>query len=151
LKHLASNQSHTLSPRTSASSHSINSPSTSHPETPNLVPNAQHAGHCVSDIAFEGESSMSAHTHYAARFLRDTVENRPFMDVSSRINSTISNLHDIMNSKNSHANSPGVMFPNARILPEGASVHDLPLPPLDVVFTCLRMVDGKYTSRRLSA
>jgi hypothetical protein len=93
---------------------------------------------------------MSAHTHYAARFLRDTVENRPFMDVSPRINTTISNLHDIMNSKNSYTNSPGVMFPNARVLPEGASVHDLQLPPLDVVFTCLRMVDGTFPSRCFS-
>jgi len=115
-----------------------------------LTPEAHDTGHYVPKIEFEGESSMSAHADYAARFLQDTVKNRPYIDLPSQMTSSIRNLHEIMSSRKPDAENPEEVFPNAMILPDGTSTRNLQLPPMDVVFACLRMVDGSYMSRFLA-
>lgn len=150
MKRLTSGHSHISSPpQHSASAPPIDPPSVPPPESSSLTPEAHDTGHYVPKIEFEGESSMSAHAGYAARFLQDTVKNRPYIHLPSQMTSSIRNLHEIMTSTKPDAENPEVVFPNARRLPDGTSARNLQLPPVNVVFACLRMVDGSYMPRFL--
>ncbi|KAM0332134.1 hypothetical protein ACHAQA_002406 [Verticillium albo-atrum] len=92
-------------------------------------------------MEFEGESSMSAHAIFAAKFIQNAITNNPSIDVSMEMTSAIRNLHDIMDvSKNSNFDKMEKAFPNARKLASDESVRNLPLPPAEVVLPCLRMV-----------
>jgi hypothetical protein len=150
MKRLTSSHSHTSPPQHySASAPPVDPPTVSPPDSSSLTPEAHDTGHYVPKIEFEGESSMSAHADYAARFLQDTVKNRPYIDLPSQMTCSIRNLHEIMTSRKPDAENPEVVFPNARRLPDGTSARSLQLPPVDVVFACLRMVDGSYLPRFL--
>lgn len=70
IKRLTSSYSHTSPPQYySASAPPIDSPNVLLPKSSSLTPEAHDTGHYVPKIEFEGESSMSAHADYAARFL----------------------------------------------------------------------------------
>ncbi|KAM0278373.1 hypothetical protein ACHAQH_005193 [Verticillium albo-atrum] len=98
----------------------------------------------VPNLEFEGESSISAHAIYAAKFIQSAIINDSSLDASQEMTAAIKNLHDIMSLfRNNRSDKIEKTFPNAKKLPPDASARSLPLPPAELVLSCLRMVNDQ--------
>lgn len=71
-----------------------------------------------SELEYEGDSALSAHTAFATNFLKEVVG----QDVSSSQN----------------------QLPRSRELDQDWKGPNLPMPPIHVAFNCLRTLRGAY-------
>ncbi|KAL3301553.1 fungal specific transcription factor [Colletotrichum asianum] len=89
-------------------------------------------------LEYEGESSLSAQAAFANKFLRDAVSSKPSADVTGEMASVLDTLsRTIGNQKREQ--EPVCLYPHARTLEPGTTLRDLPMPPVETAFTCLRM------------
>ncbi|KAI8262983.1 hypothetical protein K4K58_013260 [Colletotrichum sp. SAR11_239] len=89
-------------------------------------------------LEYEGESSLSAQAAFANKFLRDAVSSKPSADVTGEMASVLDTLsRTIGNQKREQ--EPEYLYPHARTLEPGTTLRDLPMPPVETAFTCLRM------------
>lgn len=95
--------------------------------------------------AYEGESSLYAHAVYATSFLQCAINNlnNPSSQVALEMSSMLDALRKVADSQKQHADTIGDLYPNARPLPAGASLRDLPMPDTNKALACLRMAQGK--------
>lgn len=92
-------------------------------------------------LEYEGESSLSAQAAFANKFLRDAVSSKPSADVTGEMASVLDTLsRTIGNQKREQ--EPEYLYPHARTLEQGNTLRDLPMPPVETAFTCLRMAKG---------
>lgn len=102
-------------------------------------------------LEYEGESSLSAQAAFANKFLRDAVSSKPSADVTGEMASVLDTLsRTIGNQKREQ--EPEYLYPHARTLEPGTTLRDLPMPPVETAFTCLRMAKGiEPTDRTLAS
>ncbi|KAK1656184.1 hypothetical protein BDP81DRAFT_414349 [Colletotrichum phormii] len=95
-------------------------------------------------VEFEGESSLSAQAAFANMFLHDAVNSKHPTDITGEMVSVLETLDRTLgNEKNQQ--DPDYLYPNAIALAPGSCVWDLPKPPIESVFICLRMAQEKDT------
>ncbi|KAK1517966.1 fungal specific transcription factor [Colletotrichum costaricense] len=89
-------------------------------------------------LEYEGESSLSAQAAFADRFLRDAVSNKPSVDITGEMASVLDTMsRTIGNQKREQ--EPEYLYPHARTLEPGQGLRDLPMPPVQSAFACLRL------------
>lgn len=98
---------------------------------------------------FEGESSLSAHATFATKFLQSCVSNSPSSKVMLEMTSVLDTLKAIVDSQKQKADTLETLYPNARPLPAGASLRQLPPLSIEHALAALRMVQGKKKPRNL--
>ena len=90
--------------------------------------------------AFEGDSSLAAHTVFASEFLENTVTRTLPEDLDPDMQSALSSLQQIVSMQN-RPSLHETRFSNAKPLPKGG-IRELPMPPAHAVVTALREVKG---------
>lgn len=106
----------------------------------------------VGDSAFEGQSSLTAHTVQASEFLEHVVERERWnnQQMSPNMQSALSSLQHIVSLQQQRKKGRmlgsmrrrEVKFPNQKALPPGG-VKDLPMPPAQSVVAMLREIKGR--------
>ncbi|XHF99239.1 hypothetical protein AWENTII_002745 [Aspergillus wentii] len=91
------------------------------------------------ESAFEGSSSLAAHSAYASQFLETAVSRGALQTSSPKINEALYTLKQIVNMQDNqaHSSSREVRFPNKTSIP-GSKLQNLTLPPTEVVVSLLR-------------
>lgn len=92
-------------------------------------------------VEYEGETSLLAQAAFANKFLHEVVSNRHSTDITGEMVSVLGTLGRALG-RQKDQNDTEYLYPNARTLEPGSSVRDLPMPPVEVVFVCLRMAKG---------
>ncbi|GKZ30858.1 hypothetical protein AbraIFM66950_010496 [Aspergillus brasiliensis] len=92
-----------------------------------------------STPAFEGNSSLAAHSAYAREFLETAVSHRALQMSTPKISTALASLKQIVSMQDHQAQSPSrqVRFPNQRAIP-GSGLRELAMPPAPVVLALLR-------------
>ncbi|KAL4948436.1 hypothetical protein BDW69DRAFT_176437 [Aspergillus filifer] len=97
------------------------------------------AKYTPSKAAYEGESSLFAHAVFASRFLQNAIETTTNAEVANEMRTVLGDLKAAVDSGKQTSDSIDKLYPLARDIPPGSTTRNLPLPPIDKVFTCLRM------------
>jgi hypothetical protein len=97
---------------------------------------------------YEGESSLFAHAVYATRFLQSAISNSPPSKVSQEMNSVLDALWKAAEAQKQQTDTLENLYPNARPLPPGANLRNLPLPDINKALACLRVAQGKQNTAR---
>ncbi|PYH87834.1 fungal-specific transcription factor domain protein [Aspergillus ellipticus CBS 707.79] len=89
--------------------------------------------------AFEGNSSLAAHSAYASEFLETAVSRSALQMSTPKISMALATLKRMVNMQDHQAQSPSreVRFPNQKAIP-GSGLRDLTMPPVHVVLSLLR-------------
>lgn len=94
------------------------------------------------DSAFEGSSSLAAHTVFASEFLEHAVERTSLRDLHPSMAAALGSLKQIVGMQNSRGSRPHeVRFVNQKSLPKGG-FRELPMPPVAAVIPILREIKG---------
>ncbi|GAA88359.1 fungal specific transcription factor domain protein [Aspergillus luchuensis IFO 4308] len=92
-----------------------------------------------STPAFEGNSSLAAHSAYAREFLETAVSRSALQMSTPKISTALASLKQIVDMQDHQAQSPSrqVRFPNQRAIP-GSGLRELTMPPAPIVLALLR-------------
>ncbi|PLB51963.1 fungal-specific transcription factor domain protein [Aspergillus steynii IBT 23096] len=93
-----------------------------------------------ADPAFEGNSSLAAHSAYASKFLESAVSRSALpMYSTPKMGAALSTLKQMVNMQDNQTNSSSreVRFPNQRAMPT-SGLRDLIMPPIQSVLPVLR-------------
>lgn len=93
----------------------------------------------TSKDEYEGESSLFAHAVFASRFLQNAINNATNAEVAHEMEVALDGLRTAVNSGKQQSDTIDKLYPHAKAIPPGSSTRNLPLPPIDKVFACLRM------------
>lgn len=106
----------------------------------------------LDSSAFEGHSSLTAHTVFASEFLEHAVERTSLRDINPNMAAALSSLRQIVGlsqqqrariRRGSGSSSSGgareVRFAHQQVLPRGG-FRELPMPPVQVVIPVLREI-----------
>jgi len=107
-------------------------------------PPANHAGSSLltPGVEHQGESSLSAQVTFANRFLEDAVINKSVgSSIAIEMTSVLESLRKALG-KNSGQQDHDYLYPHARPLERGLNLRNLPMPPVELAFVCLRMAKG---------
>ncbi|KAL4815239.1 hypothetical protein BDW67DRAFT_164736 [Aspergillus spinulosporus] len=88
---------------------------------------------------YEGESSLFAHAVFTTRFLQNAINNTTNVELAHEMEIVLDDLTAAVNHGQQQSDALDRLYPHARAIPPGSSTRNLPLPPFDKVFTCLRM------------
>ncbi|KAM0424825.1 hypothetical protein ACHAPT_009881 [Fusarium lateritium] len=88
---------------------------------------------------YEGESSLFAHAVFATKFLQNSVSNNSSSEVAFEMTSVLDALRSVIDAQKPQSDTLESLYPNARPLPPGASLRQLPMPSTDKALACLRM------------
>lgn len=123
-------------------------PYTSSPgSTPNQVTSpsnptgdgARRMHHNSSKAEYEGESSLFAHAVFASRFLQNAINNTTNAEVAHEMEAVLDGLRAAVHSGKQQTDTLDKLYPRAKAISPGSTTRNLPLPPIDKVFTCFRM------------
>lgn len=92
-----------------------------------------------SEAEYEGESSLFAHAVFASRFLQNAIDHTASPEVAREMEALIDGLRAMVSSGRQQSDTLDKLYPHAREIPPGSTTRNLPLPPIDKVFACLRM------------
>lgn len=98
------------------------------------------------DSAFEGESSLAAHTAFASEFLEQAVGRSSSMTgitLNPSMEAALSSLQQIVGMQHRQSSSHVVRFPHQKPFPRGG-FKELPMPPLQIVVALLRAIKGAH-------
>ncbi len=84
------------------------------------------------ESAFEGDSSLAAHTAFASELLEHAVERTSLRDQNPRMSSAVSSLRQIVSMQTKPAASHMLRFHHQKPLPRGG-LRELPMPPVQLV------------------
>ncbi|PIG84026.1 fungal specific transcription factor domain protein [Aspergillus arachidicola] len=92
-----------------------------------------------SGPAFEGNSSLAAHSAYASQFLETAVSRSALQLSSPTISTALSTLKQLVNMQDNqaHPSSRDVRFPNQKPIPR-SGLRNMNMPPVQVVLPLLR-------------
>ncbi|KAE8416742.1 hypothetical protein BDV36DRAFT_309892, partial [Aspergillus pseudocaelatus] len=88
---------------------------------------------------YEGESSLFAHAIFASRFLQNAIDSATNAEIAHEMQAVLDGLKTAVHSGNQKADTLSTLYPHAKEIPSGSTTRNLPLPPIDKVFMCLRM------------
>ncbi|KPM39016.1 hypothetical protein AK830_g7558 [Neonectria ditissima] len=88
---------------------------------------------------YEGESSLFAHAVFATRFLQNAVNNNPTSEIALEMTSVLDALRNTVDAQKQQTDTLESLYPNARPLPPGSDLQQLPRPSTDRALACLRM------------
>lgn len=94
-----------------------------------------------SSPAFEGNSSLAAHSAYASQFLETAVSQSALQMSSPKIEGALSTLKQIVNMQDQQPASRGVRFRHQKAIPR-YGLRDLKMPPMQTVVALLRNIKG---------
>jgi len=94
-----------------------------------------------ADTAFEGDSSMAAHSVFASEFLHNAVTRTSFRMHNPEMESALESLRQIVAMQNSDSKHES-RFESVKPMPKGG-FRDLPMPPMQAVVSLLRDMKGK--------
>ncbi|KAF5621719.1 fungal specific transcription factor [Fusarium sp. NRRL 25303] len=87
----------------------------------------------------EGESSLSAQAAFANEFLEDAIINKPNgVDIATEMSSVLQSLKKSLG-RDSKPQELDYLYSHARALKSGLTLRNLPMPPVEKAFICLRM------------
>jgi hypothetical protein len=92
-----------------------------------------------SKAEYEGESSLFAHAAFASWFLQNAINNTTNAEVVHEMEAVLDGLRAAVHSGKQQSDTLDKLYPHAKVVPPGSTTRDLPLPPIDKVFTCFRM------------
>ncbi|KAG5746427.1 hypothetical protein H9Q70_010874 [Fusarium xylarioides] len=93
-------------------------------------------------LEHEGEPSLSAQAAFANKFLENAIINKPNgIDIAAEMSSVLQSLRKSLG-KDSKQPELDYLYPHARALESGLTLRNLPMPPVDKAFICLRMAKG---------
>lgn len=95
--------------------------------------------HRTSKAEYEGESSLFAHAVFASSFLQNAIDNTTNPQVAHEMEAVLDGLRAAVHSGKQQSDTLERLYPQAKALSPGSTTRNLPLPPIDKVFTCLRM------------
>lgn len=98
----------------------------------------------VPPTEYTGESSPFAHVLFATSFFQNAVGSSSSFHVTTEMGPVIQTLNSIANAQKQTNDPVEVLFPYARPLEDGRKPTSFPSPPLNSVFACLKMAQGKY-------
>ncbi|KAL4911224.1 fungal-specific transcription factor domain-containing protein [Aspergillus multicolor] len=87
----------------------------------------------------EGESSLFAHAVFASRFLQSAIDNTNNADFAREMKAALDGLKSAAHSGKTQFDALDKLYPQAKAIAPGSTARNLPLPPMDKVFMCLRM------------
>ncbi|RSL45701.1 hypothetical protein CEP54_014167 [Fusarium duplospermum] len=93
----------------------------------------------VPPTEYNGESSPIAHVLFATAFFQNAVGKSSSFHVATEMAPVIQTLNSIANAQKQTNDPVDVLFPHARPLEDGRKPSSFPSPPLDSVFSCLKM------------
>ncbi|KAK0655189.1 hypothetical protein B0T16DRAFT_450919 [Cercophora newfieldiana] len=96
-----------------------------------------------ADSAFEGDSSMAAHSVFASKFLHEAVTRTSFRMHNPEMESALQSLQQIAALQN-RENTHDSRFEHVKPIPKGG-FRELPMPPMQTVASLLRGLKGKYS------
>ena len=98
-------------------------------------------------VEHQGESSLSAQATFANRFLEDAVINKSVgTSICVEMASVLDSLRRALG-RHSSQQDRDFLYPHARPLEGGLNLRNLPMPPVDIAFVCLRMAKGDGPSK----
>ncbi|KAL6915323.1 hypothetical protein FSST1_006818 [Fusarium sambucinum] len=90
-------------------------------------------------LEHQGESSLAAQATFANKFLEDAIINKPNgIDITAEMSSVLESLRQALGRSSNHQERD-YLYPHARDLGSGLHLRNLPMPPIEKVFICLRM------------
>lgn len=89
--------------------------------------------------AFEGNSSLAAHSAYASKFLETAVSQSALQVSSPKIEAALSTLKEIVNMQDQQPTSRGIAFRHQKAVPT-TGLRDLKMPPTKVIVSLLRKI-----------
>lgn len=92
-----------------------------------------------SKAEYEGESSLFAHAVFASRFLQNAINNTTNAEIAHEMEAVLDGLRAAVHSGKQQSDTLDKLYPHAKAIPPGSTTRNLPLPPIDKVFICLRM------------
>src|SRR5699024_6762035 len=92
-----------------------------------------------SKAEYEGESSLFAHAVFASQFLQNAINNTTNAEVAHEMEAVLDGLRAAVHSGKQQSDTLDKLYPHAKAIPPGSTTRNLPLPPIDRVFMCLRM------------
>jgi hypothetical protein len=102
-------------------------------------PSSTAMGPDESGPAFEGSSSLAAHSAYASKFLETAVSQSALQMTSPKIEAALSTLRQIVSMQNQQPASRGVRFKHQKAVPR-SGLRELKMPPMQVVVGLLRNI-----------
>ncbi|KAF4295987.1 hypothetical protein KXW28_003461 [Aspergillus fumigatus] len=93
-----------------------------------------------SKAEYEGESSLFAHAVFAIRFLQNAINNATNAEVAHEMEAVLDSLQAAVHSGKQRSDPLHKLYPLAKAIPPSSTTRNLPLPPVEKVFMCLRMV-----------
>lgn len=97
------------------------------------------AHHNSSKAEYEGESSLFAHAVFASRFLQNAITTTTNPEVANEMEAVLDGLRAAVHSGKTQSDTLDNLYPRAKAIQPGSTTRNLPLPPIDKVFACLRM------------
>lgn len=94
-----------------------------------------------SSPAFEGNSSLAAHSAYASKFLETAVSQSALHMTSPKIETALSTLRQIVSMQDQQPSFRGVRFKHQKSVGR-SGLQELKMPPLHVVVRLLRKIKG---------
>ena len=88
---------------------------------------------------YEGESSLFAHAIFASRFLQNAIDNTTNAEVANEMEAVLAGLRAAVHSGKQQSDTLDRLYPYAKEILPGSTTRNLPLPPVDKVFMCMRM------------
>lgn len=92
-----------------------------------------------SKAEYEGESSLFAHAVFASRFLQNAIHNTTSAEVAHEMEAVLDGLQAAVHSGKQRSDPLDRLYPHAKAIPPSSTTRNLPLPPIEKVFMCLRM------------
>ncbi|KAL9567519.1 hypothetical protein ACKAV7_008283 [Fusarium commune] len=110
------------------------------PQTTSPSPSKGVGGELLTPrLEHQGESSLSAQAAFAHEFLEDAIINKPNgIDIAAEMSSVLQSLRKALG-RDSKQQELDYLYPHARALESGLTLRNLPMPPVDKAFICLRM------------
>lgn len=131
----------------SSTSFALTPSSSSIVSTPSQAPPASNPnGEGVHDVSYssskaeyEGESSLFAHAVFAKWFLQNAIENTTNPEVAQEMEAVLEGLKAAVRFGKQQSDTLDTLYPHAKHIAPGSTTRNLPLPPIDKIFMCLRM------------
>jgi hypothetical protein len=96
-----------------------------------------------STRAFEGDSSLTAHSLQASDFLSTAVQHERFRD-NPEMHAALQSLHGIVSRQHMISVNQEALFSSSKGLEDFSATNSLSLPPVDVVLPCISKVEGEW-------
>ena len=96
-----------------------------------------------SEVKFEGESSMTAHTDFAKNFLEQAVRAGPLEQFSPELDETLAALRNIVKAQRQQTTPSEHFQPETKLL-NPSLANERPLPDVQLTMTCLQISKGEY-------